>query len=44
VDPGDLGWIASVALVLVLLISSLNLIAIAVRALVLGRQEVANPF
>ena len=44
VDPGDLGWVASVALVLALLISSLNLIAIAFRALVLGRQEVANPF
>lgn len=44
IGPGDLGWIASVALILVLLISILNLFAIAFRAVILGRQEPANPF
>ncbi len=44
IEPGDLGWVASVALVLVLLISGLNLVAIASRAIILGRQEPANPF
>jgi phosphate transport system permease protein len=44
IGPGDVGWIASVALILVLLISILNLFAIAFRAVILGRQEPANPF
>lgn len=44
IGPGDIGWIASVALILVLLISTLNLFAIAFRAVILGRQEPANPF
>lgn len=44
IGPGDLGWVASVALVLVLLISGLNLIAVASRAVILGRQEWASPF
>lgn len=44
IEPGDTGWVASVALVLVLLIAGLNLVAIAFRAIILGRQEPANPF
>lgn len=44
IGPGDVGWIASVALILVLLISTLNLFAIAFRAVILRRQEPANPF
>ena len=44
VGPGDLGWIATVALVLVLLILTLNLIAVALRTLILRRRAPMNPF
>ena len=44
VGPGDLGWIATVALVLVVLILTLNLIAVALRAIILRRRVPLNPF
>jgi phosphate transport system permease protein len=44
VGPGDLGWIATVALVLVVLILTLNLIAVGLRTLILRRRAPMNPF
>ena len=44
VEPGDLGWISTVALVLVILIFILNLIAVGFRTVILRRRVPANPF
>lgn len=44
VEPGDLGWVSTVALVLVILIFALNLIAVAFRAVILRRRVPVNPF
>jgi phosphate transport system permease protein len=42
--PGGLGWVACIALILVLLIGVLNVTAVSLRAAVLKRQTVENPF
>lgn len=44
VEPGDLGWVSTVALVLVILIFALNLIAVAFRSVILRRRVPVNPF
>ena len=45
VGPGDLGWIATVALVLVVLILTPESIAVALRAIILrAARPPLNPF
>jgi phosphate transport system permease protein len=42
--PGGLGWVACIALILVLLIGVLNLIAVSLRTAILKRKTFENPF
>ena len=42
--PGGLGWVACIALILVLLISVLNLTAVSLRTAILKRKAFENPF
>lgn len=42
--PGGLGWVACIALILVLLIGVLNLTAVSLRTAILKRKTVENPF
>ena len=44
VEPGDLGWVSTVALVLVSLIFILNLIAVAFRTVILRSRVPVHPF
>ena len=42
--PGGLGWVACIALILVLLIGVLNITAVSLRTAILKRKTFENPF
>lgn len=44
VPPGGIGWVATIALTLVILIALLNIVAMSLRSVILRRQAVDSPF